>query len=50
MVEEDKQKAWDVYLEGKHIDTIFYTTPVTAQEVLRSLIDHDGYDSRITVE
>lgn len=47
---EDKQKAWDVYLDGKHIDTIFYTTPVTEKEVLRSLIDHDGYDPNITVE
>jgi hypothetical protein len=41
--------AWNVYLRGKLIDTVFFTTDYTAEEVRRSLIDHDGYDSGITV-
>lgn len=50
VMNDTKQKTWDVFLEGKHIDTIFYTTPVDEQEVLNSLINHDGYDPRIIVE
>jgi len=44
-------KAFDVYLLGTCIDTVFYgdDAPVDAEEVRRSLIDHDGYDSQITV-
>lgn len=41
-------KAYLVYLCGKHIDTVFFTG-YTADEVRLSLINHDGYDSRITV-
>jgi hypothetical protein len=41
-------KAYNVYLLGRLIDTVFFTG-YTAEEVRRSLIDHDGYDSRITV-
>jgi hypothetical protein len=43
--------AFDVFLRGKNIDTVFYspTSNVTTEEVKRSLVDHDGYDSRITV-
>jgi hypothetical protein len=43
--------AWNVYLDGKLIDTVFYSASarVTADEVKRSLVNHDGYDSRITV-
>jgi len=44
-------KAFSVYLRGKEIDTIFYgdDSTETADDVRRSLINHDGYDSRITV-
>jgi hypothetical protein len=41
--------AWNVYLHGKKIDTIFYSTKETADSVKRSLVDHDGYDSGIVV-
>jgi hypothetical protein len=43
--------AFNVYLNGRLIDTVFYSkgTNVTADDVRRSLIDHDGYDSRIVV-
>ena len=48
---EGGQRAFDVYLNGKKIDTVFYSagTNVDADEVKRSLINHDGYDSGITV-
>ena len=44
-------KAFDVYLRGRKIDTVFYghNSMVTADEVRRSLINHDGYDSGIVV-
>lgn len=47
-----RQRAFNVYLNGENIDTVFYSsgTNVDADEVKRSLINHDGYDSGITVE
>lgn len=39
-------QAWNVYLLGKWIDTVFYDTDCTADYVRRGLIDHDGYDTR----
>jgi len=41
-------QAWNVYLAGRLIDTVF-ATGYTADEMRRSLINHDGYDARITV-
>jgi hypothetical protein len=41
-------QAWNVYLAGRLIDTVF-ANGYTADEMRRSLIDHDGYDSRIVV-
>jgi len=47
--------AWDVWLDGEVIDTVFWNSrctggaEVTADDVRRSLIDHDGYDDRIEV-
>ena len=42
-------RAWDVYNNGKWIDTVFYTPSCNAKYVLNSLIDHDGYDSSIQI-
>lgn len=42
-------KAYNVYLNGRLIDTVWFTG-YTAEDVRRSLIEHDGYDSRIFVE
>jgi len=47
---EKRMIAWAVYLNGKHIDTVFYLPEVTAQEVREGLIKHDGYDSEIVVQ
>lgn len=41
-------KTYHVYLGGKKIDTVFFTG-YTADEVRKSLINHDGYDPAITV-
>lgn len=40
---------FDVFLRGKHIDTVFFSPGQTAGEVRSSLINHDGYDPRISV-
>lgn len=41
--------AWNVYRNGKLIDTVFFMLDCDAQYVLKSLIDHDGYPSDITI-
>lgn len=45
-------KAFDVYLNGRKIDTVFYSASATETpaDVKRSLVDHDGYDPRIVVK
>ena len=43
-----RAKAYNVYLDGRLIDTVWFTG-YTADEARRSLIDHDGYDPRIVV-
>lgn len=40
---------WDVSLNGKNIDQVNFSPEMTAEEVKRSLINHDGYDSSISV-
>jgi hypothetical protein len=43
-------KAWRVTLNGKGIDTVFQDgNKITADDVKRSLVNHDGYDSGIVV-
>lgn len=41
--------AWDVILNGKIIDTVFYDKSCDASWVYDGLVNHDGYDSRIIV-
>jgi hypothetical protein len=42
-------QAFNVYLNGKKIDTVFYgNVPVDEEDVRQSLIE-DGYDSNIVV-
>jgi hypothetical protein len=45
------QIAFDVILNGRVIDTVFYSPSanVDADEVKRSLINHDGYHPSIDV-
>jgi len=44
-----RSSKWYVYLGDHHLDTVFYAPHVSADEVRRGLIDHDGYDPRIEV-
>ena len=45
-----KQNWWCVSLNGKEIDKVPYDESYkTAEEVRRSLINHDGYDPAIVV-
>lgn len=41
--------AWNVYLNNRLIDTVFYTPPCNKEYVRDGLINHDGYDHRIVV-
>lgn len=41
--------AWDVYLHGQKIDTVFVSPKDDKKEVYDSLVNHDGYDPEIVV-
>jgi hypothetical protein len=41
--------AFNVYLRGKLIDTVFQSGKTSAAEVKKSLVDHDGYEWDIKV-
>lgn len=43
-------KGWNVYLHGRLIDTVYFDQSMTKDQILRSLINHDGYDYRIKVK
>lgn len=47
-----RHQAFDVYLNGKEIDTVFYSVDakVDVEEVKKSLVDHDGYNPKIVVK
>ena len=42
-------KAYKVWLNKKHIDTVFWVENSDKEEVKHSLINHDGYDPSIEV-
>jgi hypothetical protein len=42
-------KAYNVYLNNVLVDTVYYID-MDSDEVKRSLVEHDGYDSRIVVK
>jgi hypothetical protein len=44
------QNAWKVILNGRVIDTVFYTNDCDAEYVYKSLVNHDGYSPDITVK
>lgn len=41
--------AWNIYLNGKKIDCVFFNNDCDASYVKQSLISHDGYDANIRV-
>lgn len=42
--------AWEVYLDGEQINTVFYTADCDSEYVRTTLINHDGYPSNIIVK
>ena len=48
--------AWNVYLNGKLIDTVFFSSncdggaKITQEDVYDSLVNHDGYNPNIVVK
>lgn len=44
-----KMKAFDVLLNGKRIDTVFFRADSTVKEVKESLVEYSKYDPDITV-
>jgi hypothetical protein len=47
---DKRDTAWNVYLQGKLIDTVFYNNDCDKEYVRNGLINHDGYDYRIEVK
>lgn len=43
-------KAFDVYLDGEKVDTVFYQRNFTAEEVKDSLVGQDGFSPDIVVK
>ena len=41
--------AWNVYLNNRLIDRVFYMENCDREYIRNGLINHDGYDSRIEV-
>jgi hypothetical protein len=41
--------AFNVYLKGRHVDTVFFDGSFTSEEVRQALIRHDGYSPSIKV-
>lgn len=46
----NESNAFDVYKDGKKIDTVYYKGNETADDIKKSLVDHDGYDGDIVVK
>jgi hypothetical protein len=40
---------WNVYLNDKFIDSVWFLKSCSEEEIRKSLIEHDGYDSNIKI-
>jgi len=49
MSEGMKQSRFDIYLHGRHIETVYYDEDMAAEEVRKSLINHDGFNTNIVI-
>jgi hypothetical protein len=56
---EKKSYGFDVFLNGKNIDTVFYSSDYfkgfknlneVKESIKKSLVEHDGYNPNITVK
>jgi hypothetical protein len=45
----NKMTAWNVYLHGRKIDTVYFAASCTRDYVLDSLVNHDGYNPNIEI-
>ena len=45
--EKPRHTAWNVSLNRKRIDTVFFNPDIKKEDVKRSLVEHDGYDPDI---
>lgn len=43
------QRAWRVWLNQRHLTTVWFDSDMGPQEVKRSLVEHDGYNPNIVV-
>jgi hypothetical protein len=41
--------AWNVYLNNRLVNTIYFDKDMTAEDVRSSLVNHDGYSINIRV-
>jgi hypothetical protein len=44
-----RSHAWNVYLRGRLIDTVWFDADCDQVYVYRALVEHDGYDPAIVV-
>lgn len=44
-----KSAAFEVYRRGRWVTTVYFDADMSADEVYRSLVEHDGYSPAITV-
>ena len=44
-----KSNGWNVYLNGKLIDTVFFDKDCDKDYVYKALVNHDGYNPSIVV-
>ena len=49
MTKQNEMVPWEVFLNGKAHDTVYYTADCDRLYVYDSLVDHDGYDPNIIV-
>lgn len=42
--------AWNVFLNNKLIDTVFFTEDCDGEYIVKSLVDHDRYHPNILVQ
>lgn len=45
-----KMQCWDVYSGTTWLDSVFFDYATSAEEVKKSLIEHDGYPPNIEVK
>ena len=45
-----RSKGFDVYLNGKLIDTVWFDVDMSIEEIKKILVEHDGYNPNIEVK